>query len=545
MWILLFSALILILCVFSSRLSGKLGVPTLLVFIVLGMLFGSDGIFKIPLDNYELVENICSVALAFIMFYGGFGTNWRQAKPVAGKAIALSSVGVIVTALITAFFCHTFLHFGKAESFLIGAVISSTDAASVFSILRSKRLNLKDNTASLLEVESGSNDPASYMLTLVALNLVTGTAGGQLAVVALLQIAVGVVTGLVAAGISIVVLKKKRFTVDGYETLFVLDMVVVAYAGTTLLQGNGYLAVYLFGILLGNSAIVNKVPLVHFFDGVTGQAQIIIFFLLGLLAFPSRIPAVFFPAVIIALCLTFIARPAAVFLLLGPTGCSVRQMLLVSFAGLRGAASIVFAIIAIVNGADIRRDLFHIVLCVCLLSILIQGSLLPLVAKKLHMIDDNENVMKTFNDYVVEQQLQLTKSPVQEGHPWVGKCIGDLHLNLDVLIVMIIRGKQNLVPRGDTEIKAGDLLIIGGTPYGDAADVALEETRLDAGHSWIGQQIRELPLEATDLVVLIRHDDGSTDMPHGDTVVKKGDTLVIRRVSSSHPTSLCTHQSRK
>lgn len=172
------------------------------------MIFGTDGIFKIPFDNYVLVEQICSVALAFIMFYGGFGTNWRQAKPVAGKASVLSTVGVLVTAFVTALFCHSILDFGILESFLIGATISSTDAASVFSILRAKKLNLKNNTASLLEMESGSNDPASYLLTLTALSLMSGSAGGQLIVTMLLQVVVGLVIGVLAAGISIWMLRK-------------------------------------------------------------------------------------------------------------------------------------------------------------------------------------------------------------------------------------------------------------------------------------------------------------------------------------------------
>lgn len=535
MWILLFGALVVLLCIWTSRLSSRFGVPTLLVFIVLGMLFGSDGIFKIPMDDYRLVQEICSVALAFIMFYGGFGTNWKQARPVAGKALVLSTLGVILTALVTALFCHVVLGFGNVESLLIGAATSSTDAASVFSILRAQKLNLKDNTASLLELESGSNDPASYLLTITALSLMSGTVGKQLAVMTLLQILVGVLMGLLAAGVSIFVLSKKRLTVDGFNTLFVLAMVLLSYAATTLLSGNGYLAVYLFGILLGNSRIIDKVPLVHFFDGVTGQAQIIIFFLLGLLSYPSRIPGIFPTSLAITLCLTFLARPAAVFALLGPARCSLRQMLLVSFAGLRGAASIVFAIIALTSGVGGRWDLYHIVFCVCLLSVAFQGTLLPAVARKLKMVDDGENVMKTFNDYQAEHQLQLVQSRITPGHPWIGKEIGDLTIEFDVLVVMIIRGKRNLVPRGKTIIAQDDLLVLGGEPYWDAGEVALEEVRLDAGHPWVGQPIKALPLSDSELVVLVQYEDGTTGIPHGDTWVHGGDTLVIRRIAAEAP----------
>lgn len=527
---LLLLAVIMIVCISAGSLSSRWGVPTLLVFMVLGMLFGSDGIFKIPFDNYVLVEQICSVALAFIMFYGGFGTNWRQAKPVAVKAIALSTVGVVVTALITAVFCRIVLHFSVLESFLIGATISSTDAASVFSILRAKKLNLKNNTASLLEMESGSNDPASYLLTLTALSMMSGTAGSQLLVTMLLQVVVGLLIGFVAAGISIWMLRKKRLTIDGYNTLFVFALVICAYVVATQLGGNGYLSVYLFGILLGNSNIINKVPLVHFFDGLTGQAQIIIFFLLGLLSYPSQLSEIMVPSVAIALCLTLIARPVAVFGILGPMGCSVRQMLVVSFAGLRGAASIVFAIMAIVSGASIRWDLFHIVFCVCLLSVTFQGTLLPLVSKKLDMVDDSGNVMKTFNDYQIDQQLHLIKSRIPQEHPWVGKTIGELRLAADALVVMIVRKKQNLVPRGDTIIMADDILVFGGEPYWDEHAPALEELRLDFQHPWVGQQIKALPLSETELVVLIQHANGTTAIPKGNTVLRNGDTLVIRKI---------------
>lgn len=530
MLVLLLAALIVLVCIWASRLSSRFGVPTLLIFIVLGMLFGSDGIVKIPLDNYRFVNEVCSVSLAFIMFYGGFGTNWNRARPVAGKALALSTIGVVLTALVTALFCHIVLHFGYMESFLIGATISSTDAASVFSILRAQKLNLKDNTASLLEVESGSNDPASYMLTVTALSLMSGTAGGQLVVTMLIQVIAGVLAGLLSAAVSIFVLSKKRLTVDGFNTLFVLTMVLFSYASATLLNGNGYLAVYLFGLLLGNNKIIDKVPLVHFFDGITSQSQIVIFFLLGLLAYPSHIPEIFLPSLAIALCLTFIARPIAVFAVLGTTGCSLQQMLLVSFSGLRGAASIVFAITALLSGVQIRWDLFHIVFCVCLLSVAFQGTLLPVVARKLDMVDDNENVMKTFNDYQIEHQLQLVRSKIVPGHPWIGKTIGDLHIELDVLVVMIIRGRRNLAPRGDTVIMQDDLLVIGGEPYWDDGSTSLEEIHLDYRHPWVGQKIKDLPLEQSELAVLIRHADGNTDIPHGSTTLRNGDTLVIRRV---------------
>ena len=204
--ILLSCGLIVVACILAGRLSQRLGVPALLLFMGLGMLCGSDGLFKIPFSDFAIAERICSVALIFIMFYGGFGTRWDAARPIAGKAVTLSTLGVVLTALLTALFCRFALGFSPLESFLTGAVISSTDAASVFSILRSKRLGLKYNTASLLEVESGSNDPASYMLTAVALSLLGVGETGSVVWMVAAQILFGVGLGLGVALLSILVL---------------------------------------------------------------------------------------------------------------------------------------------------------------------------------------------------------------------------------------------------------------------------------------------------------------------------------------------------
>jgi len=197
---LLLAAIIIIICVLFNKLTNKLGVPMLLAFIILGMVFGSDGLFKIPFENYRIAEKVCSTALIFIMFYGGFSTRWSEAKPVAVKSVLLSTVGVILTAGLTGLFCYFVLHTQLLESLLIGSVISSTDAASVFSILRSKKLGLKDNTASMLEVESGSNDPCSYMLTAIILSIMTGHAsGGAIAYMVFTQLVYGTAIGIMVA----------------------------------------------------------------------------------------------------------------------------------------------------------------------------------------------------------------------------------------------------------------------------------------------------------------------------------------------------------
>ena len=532
---LLIGAAILLVCIAASRFSGRFGVPMLLVFIALGMLFGSDGLFKIPFDDYPAAEQICSFALIFILFYGGFGTNWKAARPVAAKAICLSTLGVVLTAGLTALFCHFVLRFGPLESFLIGSVISSTDAASVFSILRSKKLSLKGGTDSLLEVESGSNDPISYMLTVTALGLMQGD--GLRSVVWLLfsQIVLGLLAGGLVAFLAVFVLRRVRFSTDGFDVLFVVAAAVLSYALASAVGGNGYLSAYLAGILLGNSRIPNKSALVHFFDGITGLSQIVIFFLLGLLAFPSQMPAILLPSVAIALFLTFVSRPAVVFALLTPTRAPVRQQLLVSWAGLRGASSIVFAILATVSEATLKHDVYHIVFCVCLLSVAFQGTLLPFFARRLQMIDaDSDKILKTFNDYQEEAEMRLIQTRIPEGHPWVGRTVGELGLVSDTLIVLIRRGAASLIPKGDTRIRTEDLLVLSGQEYTGGDDVVLEEIHYGKGHRYVGKYLREITFPHHSLVIIIRRADGKVEIPRGASLVEEGDVLVV----SSYPDTL-------
>lgn len=252
------TATIIFLCILADRFSNRFGMPALILFMFVGMLFGSDGLLKIPFDNYTLAEQFCSIALIFIMFYGGFNTKWSIARPVAVRAILLSTLGVIITAGITAFLCHICLHFSIAESFLIGAVLSSTDAASVFSILRQKKLNLKDGTASLLEMESGSNDPVSYMLTLIGIGILASSGQSNLGYTIFAQLTYGCLLGVLFALLAILLLTKTRLIAEGLDTIFMIAIVLLCYGLSSFVGGNAYLSVYLLGILIGNSPIKNK-----------------------------------------------------------------------------------------------------------------------------------------------------------------------------------------------------------------------------------------------------------------------------------------------
>ena len=523
--ILLVSAVIL-LCVLAEKFSVKFGMPALILFMFIGMLFGSDGILKIPFDDFKLAENVCSIALIFIMFYGGFNTKWKLAKPIAGKAILLSTFGVVITAGITAALCFFFLHYSIVESFLIGAVLSSTDAASVFAILRQKKLNLKDGTASLLEMESGSNDPIAYMLTFIGIGLM-GTGGtGNIPLQICTQIVFGILIGVAFAGVSVWLLTKTGLVSEGLDTIFMIAMVLFCYGLTQVSGGNAYLSIYIMGILIGNSKIKNKATLIPFFDGVTSLAQILIFFLLGLLSFPHQMPQIIPAALAITVFITLIARPVAVFALLAPFRCSLNQCLLVSWAGLRGAASSVFAIMAISNGVTMSHDLFHIVFMVSLFSVSVQGTLLPKVAQKLDMIDETADVRKTFNDYQEESAITLMRMYIPEGHNWENKLVKDVHVPTGSLAIMIKRNHETIITKGDTKILAGDDVILSVPAYEPAEHEKLEEIKIEKTHAWCNKAIWELNLPADALIAMIIR--GSENLiPDGKTVIQENDTVVM------------------
>ena len=494
---------ILLLCVLAEKFSDKFGMPALILFMFIGMLFGSDGIFKIPFDNFIVAENLCSIALVFIMFYGGFNTKWSAAKPVAGKAILLSTLGVVITAGITALLCRLVLDLSMLESFLIGAVLSSTDAASVFAILRKKKLNLRDGTASILEVESGSNDPIAYMLTVIALSLMGNSGTGGMVELILLQIVFGILVGVLVAKLSLLILTKTNLVSEGLDTIFMIAMVFVCYGIATLVKGNAYLSLYLLGIIIGNSKIRNKQTLIPFFDGVTGLSQILIFFLIGLLSFPHQMPKILLQALIIVVILTVIARPVSVFLLMMPYHCEKRQCMLISWAGLRGASSSVFAIMAVAAGITMKQDLFHIVFMVSLFSVSIQGTLLPFMAKKLQMVDDNADVSKTFNDYQEETSFQLMRMHIPKGHNWAYKMVKEVSMPTGSLAIMIKRGKETIITKGDTLMIPGDNVILSVPPYTTSGTEQLEEQQIGKEHEWCGKSIGELKLNSDELIAMV------------------------------------------
>lgn len=465
--LMIISGLILLISITSSKVFYKFGVPMLLIFLILGMLFGSDGIVGIYFDNYELTSKICSLALVFIMFYGGFGTNWKTAKKSAVPSVLMSSFGVIITAGLTGLFCYFVLKIDFLEGLLIGSVVASTDAASVFSILRSQKLNLKGTLAPLLEVESGSNDPIAYMLTIIVLTLMSSGGSGVIIPMILKQVLIALIMGVLLAKGSIYILRYADFEVEGFYTIFIIAIAILSYSVTEWLGGNGYLSVYMAGIIIGNSKIPHKKSLFHFLDGISWIMQIGLFFMLGLLSFPSELGNVVGISLGISVFMIFIARPLATFIILAKFDYSVKEKIFLSWVGLRGAASIVFAIFAVTYGVNIENDIFHIMFFIALFSVAIQGTLTPILARKLDLVDDSVPVLKTFNDYKEEKSTKLLEFNILEGSEWINKSIMDSNIPEDILIVMIKRGNEVIVPKGSTIINKGDTLVLSANNFDD------------------------------------------------------------------------------
>ena len=518
-------AVILFTCVFLNNISERVGVPVLLMFILFGILVGTSAPEAIN-DYGELIGDICSISLVFVMFYGGFGTRWSSVRPVIGESALLASAGVVVTAASVALFCHYALGWQWAESLLMGSVISSTDAASVFSILRTKSLGLKRNTSPILEVESGSNDPCSYMLTAICLSLLGGefSAGGILLML-LMQIAFGIIFGLVIAKIAQLILKGRSLNNQGIKMLFIFAVALTSYALPTLFGGNGYLSTYIVGIILGNTEFSERRPLVSFFDGITSLMEILIFFLLGFMSVPERLAEAFIPALIIFFFLTLVARPFAVFSVLLPfRKYPLNQMSLISFVGLRGAASIVFAIMTLNNALNLSNDIFSIVFVIVLLSISLQGSLIPFASRRLKMVELSGGDDSTFSTLQETEEISFGRIRIDAFSPWADCRISQLNIPQELLIVSIFRDGESIVPNGNTLLRRDDELIIGIRGYDNSTNAIIKSRIIRPGSRWVGSTIREFAAEKSYLVIMIKR-NGESIIPNGNTVICGNDQL--------------------
>lgn len=530
---LLFASLILLICLCLRRLSARVGLPALVPFLLLGLLFGSDSPFGLSFDNYELAKNISEIALLLIMFFGGFGTRLEEARPVLAPSLLLSSAGTFATAGICGLFCTWVFRLPLLQGLLIGAVLASTDAASVFSVLRNKNLNLKDHTASMLEVESGSNDPFAYTLTILLLSLLQGEgSAGSALTLFIQQFAFGTLTGLLIAFAGAWIIRRFQMS-STFLSVFVLGLSLLSFSVADRVGANAFLSVYLTGIVLGNVELPHKREMVAFFDGLTEIAHMLLFFVLGMLAAPSDLLQALPAGLMVALFLLLVARPIASTLILKPFGASWNQILLVSFAGLRGAASILFAIVAVLSYATTPSMIFHIVFAVVLVSVGLQGTLLPKVAEKLDMIDEGGDVRRSFSDYAEVSEMGFLTLTLTPEHPWASETVSDITLPPGTLLTLLIRSGNEIVPNGRTRLAPGDQLLLGGLKSGER-DGNLQSYTLESGHAWLGRRLSEIALPCGCLVVGIRR-DGKDLVPGGETVLQDGDLLVFNRPAMRSP----------
>ena len=536
--VLLIASVILFLSIFAGKAGYRFGLPALLLFLGVGMLFGSDGL-GIQFSDPNVAQFIGMLALSIILFSGGMDTKVAEVKPIASQGVVLATLGVLATTFITGGFIYwLFGLFGKyvtltfPESLLLAAVMSSTDSASVFSILRSKGVYLKERLRPTLELESGSNDPIAYlMVTIVVAMMETSVSAGSVLYQVFAQIVFGVGIGAALALVVLFFLRRFQFDTSGFDLVFMLAVAILSYVVPTMIGGNGYLSAYIAGIILGNAELSNKKNLVHFFDGVTGLMQLLVFFILGMLCTPTKLIGVLLPALGIAIFLTFFARPLVVGVLLTPFRAKFSQQLLISWAGLRGATSAIFAITAVAGieaagSVTLKYDLFHLVFCIVLFSIALQGTFLPWVSKKLHMIDDSQNVLKTFTDYTDEEIIQTLQLPIHANHAWIDQPVSSIALPPDTLLAMLIRNGKTVIPKGNTKIEQGDVVVLSAGNCQQTANMQLSELVIDGHHKWSGKQIRNLNLGKKTLILMIQR-GSETIIPQGDTEILAGDTVVL------------------
>ncbi len=462
--ILLVGSILLMVSVLAGKTSYKFGVPVLIFFLAIGMLAGSEGIGGIYFDNPKTAQFVGIIALNFILFSGGFETDLKAIKPVLWKGVVLSTLGVLITAFAVGLFVWYFLGFTIYEGLLLGSIISSTDSAAVFSILRSKSLALKHNLRPLLELESGSNDPMAYVLTIVFTGLVMHPETTLLSSIPMFiqQLVLGSAMGLGLGYLSKQVINKIKLDYEGLYTVLAIALMFFIFAATDYIGGNGFLAVYLSAVYLGNQELIHKKKILKTFDGFAWLMQIVLFVTLGLLVYPSQVVPVIGIGLIVSAILIVFARPLSVFITLLPFRVSTGMKLYISWVGLRGAVPIVFATYPLIAGFDKAGLFFNIVFFISVSSVLIQGTTLHVVGKWLHLILPESVKPRTIVDM---ERFDSIKSYLHEiiipaNSSIVGKEIVEIGFPKTALISFIRRNSKFFSPGGSTVIEAGDKLFV-------------------------------------------------------------------------------------
>ena len=481
--ILLIGSTLLIAGVLIGKSSYRFGLPLLLIFLLVGMAFGTDGL-GIQFSDMHTAQFIGMVALCIILFSGGMGTKISAIRPVIVPGLVLSTVGVLLTALITGLFIWwlsdmswTNIHFAFLPSLLLAATMSSTDSASVFGILGSQKVALRNNLRPMLELESGSNDPMAYMLTIIlieALTLGGGLSVGSIAVELLLQFGVGAAAGFLMGKLTlwlVGVYKRIGRTTGAQEDavqatsmmcILMIGCVFFTFAITTALAGNGYLAVYISGIILGNATLPNHRGITKFIDGMTWLAQIVVFLMLGLLVNPHEMVDVAAVSLLIGVFMILVGRPLSVFLSLAPfRKLSLRCKTFISWVGLRGAVPIIFATYPVVDHVEGAGQIFNIVFFVTLLSLLIQGTTVIASARRLKLIDTDATDDEDFGvELADELPTSLQTMTLTSQHLAGGNTLRDMNIPAGSLVMMIRRGNRYIVPNGTRRLHPGDTLLI-------------------------------------------------------------------------------------
>lgn len=441
-----------------------MGIPTLLLFIGVGMLAGSEGIGGINFNDAGLAQSIGIVSLLFILFSGGLDTNWKESKVVSIPAFTLATVGVLATALLIAVSVMLIFNTSFLWGLLIGSIISSTDAAAVFAVLRIGNISLKGRLKPLLELESGSNDPMAVFLTISTIELLISPEKTFLSQTLFFvqQIGLGAFIGLLGGKAMVFFINRLNFSYEGIYPVFSLSLAVIVYSLTAVTGGSGFLAIYIAGLVLGNSQIIQRRTLLRFFDGLAVLSQIAMFLTLGLLIFPSNLINVWGYGLLLAAILIFVARPVGVFLSLIPFNFKFKELVFISWVGLRGAVPIVLATFPLIYGIKNSDLIFNLVFFIVITSSLLQGWSLNLSAKLLGLAEPFVPKKKTQIEFSNETQIdtEIFEVIVNENSGMCGKQIVDLDFPNDSRIILIVRNDQNIIPAGNTIIEPGDLLSI-------------------------------------------------------------------------------------
>jgi len=462
--ILLIGSILLLISVIAGKTTHKLGVPTLIFFLIVGVLAGSEGIGGIEFNNAAIAQLIGITALNFILFSGGLDTHWQSIRPILGRGIALSTLGVFITATAVGIFVHYVFGFTLMEGMLLGAIVSATDAAAVFSILRNKGIGLKGYLRPVLELESGSNDPMAYFLT-ISLTAIVATGNSDFAELIpsfLKEFILGGAIGFAMGKGSVWLINNIKLETEGLYPVLSLGLALFTYSITHFVGGNGFLAIYLCAIIMGNSKMVHKRSLIKFYDGQAWLMQIIMFLTLGLLVYPSQIFPLIGMGLLISAFLIFIARPFAVFASLSFFESNIRSKLFISWVGLRGSVPIVFATYPLLAGIPKAEIIFNLVFFISITSVLLQGTTLAFVAKLLHVSLPAKAKKRMGLDFETTDKIksELQKIIVTESSKAVGKRIVELNIPVTVNILAIKRGSLYIVPNGSTKLTTNDILYI-------------------------------------------------------------------------------------